>query len=79
MIDTLRAFRLTADDFVIRLSSRNAWHDFFVSHKGDQAKEYEFYQLIDKLEREAPDQSEQKLKQLGLDEFSNIVESKEEA
>src|SRR5271157_5249288 len=29
LIDTLRAFGLTADDFVVRLSSRNAWQDFF--------------------------------------------------
>src|SRR5205823_14961730 len=29
LIDSLRALKLTADDFVIRLSSRNAWHDFF--------------------------------------------------
>ena len=29
LIDTLRSFGLTAQDFVIRLSSRNAWHEFF--------------------------------------------------
>src|SRR5882762_2121322 len=29
LIDSLRAFGLTAGDFVIRLSSRNAWQDFF--------------------------------------------------
>ncbi len=29
LIDTLRAFGLTAEDFVIRLSSRNAWHEFY--------------------------------------------------
>ena len=29
LIDTLRAFGLTAEDFVVRLSSRNAWQDFF--------------------------------------------------
>lgn len=28
LIDTLRALGLTSDDFVIRLSSRNAWQDF---------------------------------------------------
>src|SRR6266536_2427850 len=50
LIDTLRSFGLTEKDFVIRLSSRNAWHDFFLQHQGDPAKEYEFYQIIDKLE-----------------------------
>src|SRR5215467_10424545 len=54
LIDTLRSFGLTGADFVVRLSSRNAWHDFFVSKVGDQAKEYEFYQVVDKLEREEP-------------------------
>src|SRR5213079_679762 len=52
LIDSLRSFGLTEKDFVIRLSSRNAWHDFFVRHEGDPAREYEFYQIIDKLERE---------------------------
>src|SRR5438046_1712345 len=52
LIDTLRVFGLTDADFMIRLSSRNAWHEFFLDHKGDPAREYEFYQVIDKLERE---------------------------
>ena len=29
LIDSLRAFGLTAEDFVVRLSSRNAWQEFF--------------------------------------------------
>ena len=66
LIDTLRSFGLTAQDFVIRLSSRNAWHDFFVRHNGDPAREYEFFQIIDKLEREAPEQSDEKLGRMGL-------------
>jgi len=35
LIDTLRSFGLTAADFVIRVSSRNAWHDFFESRIKD--------------------------------------------
>ncbi len=31
LIDALRAFGLTEKDFVIRLSSRNAWHEFYKS------------------------------------------------
>ncbi|HYT59681.1 MAG TPA: histidine--tRNA ligase [Haliangiales bacterium] len=81
LIDSLRALKLTADDFVIRLSSRNAWHEFY--QRGPQtpdpgprtadpgprtpdAAEYEFYQVIDKLEREDPAQSDAKLKALGF-------------
>jgi histidyl-tRNA synthetase len=66
LIDTLRSFGLTQADFVIRLSSRNAWHDYFLRQHGDLAREYEFYQIVDKLERQAPEESAQKLSQLGL-------------
>ena len=66
LIDTLRAFGLTEADFVLRLSSRNAWQEFFLEHKGDPAREYEFYQTIDKLESEEPVVSEQKLSALGI-------------
>ena len=66
LIDSLRALNLKADDFVIRLSSRNAWHDFFLQQHGDLNREYEFYQVVDKLEREAPEASQQKLADLGV-------------
>ena len=66
LIDTLRSFGLTESDFVIRLSSRNAWSDFFKQGRGDAAREYEFYQVIDKLERTSPEENEQKLAALGF-------------
>src|SRR6266851_986995 len=66
LIDTLRAFGLTEKDFDIRLSSRNAWHDFFLERGGDAAKEYEFYQAVDKLEREKPEESDKVLQGLGF-------------
>ncbi|EEF57229.1 histidine--tRNA ligase [Pedosphaera parvula] len=66
LIDTLRSFGLTAEDFVIRLSSRNAWHDYFNQRCTDESKAYEFYQIIDKLEREQPEQSKTKLSALGF-------------
>src|ERR1041385_8647056 len=66
LIDSLRSLGLTERDFVIRLSSRNAWHDFFLARKGDPAREYEFYQVVDKLDRQEPEQSDQKLRGLGF-------------
>ena len=66
LIDALRAFGLTAEDFVIRLSSRNAWHDFFKQGGGDAAHEYDFFQAIDKLERSSPEESEKKLSAMGF-------------
>jgi histidyl-tRNA synthetase len=68
LIDTLRSFGLTEADFVIRLSSRNAWQEFFQSRAGDKdaAKAYEFFQVIDKLERTPADETEKKLSALGI-------------
>ncbi len=77
LIDSLRALKLTSEDFVIRLSSRNAWHEFFQrgtrnAEPGTQdpglaaAKEYEFYQIIDKLGREDPAQSDARLSALSF-------------
>jgi histidyl-tRNA synthetase len=66
LIDSLRALGLTRADFVIRLSSRNAWQEFFARGGGDPARAYDFYQVIDKLEREAPAASALKLQALGF-------------
>src|SRR6266853_1030312 len=51
-IDTLCAFGLTKDDFVVRVSDRRAWqrHLGAMSIKGEQ--QYAVLQAIDKLERE---------------------------
>ncbi|MGO8926106.1 MAG: histidine--tRNA ligase [Limisphaerales bacterium] len=75
LIDTLRSFGLTERDFLIRLSSRNAWRDFFQQGQGDAAQEYAFYQIIDKLERETPEQTDEKLKRAGfsLAEVSSFI------
>src|ERR1700744_343941 len=77
LIDTLRSFGLTAGDFILRLSSRKSWHDFFKQGGGDAAREYEFFQTIDKLERNAPEESEKKLSMLGfsLAKVNEFIES----
>jgi len=90
LIDVLRSFGLTAEDFVIRLSSRNAWHDFYERGRagkqgesgtaaGGKDHEYEFFQIIDKLERTEPDESERKLSALGFSllEVKSFIESGE--
>ena len=66
LIDALRSFGLTEQDFVIRLSSRNAWHDFFLQGGRDSTQEYDFFQAIDKLERSDPGENEKKLAALGF-------------
>lgn len=79
LIDTLRWFGLTAEDFVIRLSSRNAWQDYFSARCHDHTKAYEFFQVVDKLEREDPAKSDEKLTALGfsLDELNHFIEAGE--
>lgn len=66
LIDSLRALGLTANDFVIRLSSRNAWQEFFAKRCSDTSREYDFYQAIDKMEREDPAKTSEKLSSLGI-------------
>jgi histidyl-tRNA synthetase len=69
LIDTLRSFGLTEQDFVIRLSSRHAWQEFYQNgkRKGENgAAEYEFFQAIDKLERTTAEESDKKLSALGF-------------
>src|SRR6478609_7106133 len=66
LIDSLRAFGLKSDDFVIRLSSRNACQYFFQKRNGKPEQAYAFYQAIDKLEREEPAESEKKLAEVGI-------------
>src|SRR5215831_16974059 len=81
LIDTLRAFGLTEADFVIRLSSRNAWQEFYEGRrtKAEAGKEdaYAFYQVIDKLERENPEESRKKLAVLGftLEEINEFIQA----
>lgn len=79
LIDSLRAVGLGADDFVIRLSSRDAWRDFYRQRHGHEERSYEFYQAIDKLERDTPEQSAAKLQPLGfqLEEITSFVRAAE--
>jgi histidyl-tRNA synthetase len=81
LIDTLRSFGLTADDFVIRLSSRNAWQEFYERQVQTPAAgvddEYQFFQIIDKFERTPPEESQRKLAALGfsLEDVDAFIDS----
>lgn len=66
LVDVLRSLGLTPEDFVVRLSSRQAWQRFFEARGGDPGRAYEFYQVVDKLDREAPEVSSEKLRSLGV-------------
>jgi histidyl-tRNA synthetase len=83
LIDALRAFGLTEKDFIIRLSSRNAWQEFFEGRRqkaegrNNTSDAYAFYQVIDKLERTPSEETEKKLSSLGfsLAEVNQFIES----
>ncbi len=77
LIDTLRDLKLTSDDFVVRLSSRRAWQDFFENGDGQEKDAYDFYQIIDKLDREDPAVSGEKLAKLGFSiyQINDFIES----
>ena len=76
LIDTLRDLKLSSDDFVIRLSSRRAWQEFFENCGGKESDAYDFYQIVDKLEREDPAVSGEKLAKLGFsyDQVNDFIE-----
>ena len=76
LIDTLRDLKLSSDDFVIRLSSRRAWQEFFENGGGKESDAYDFYQIVDKLEREDPAVSGEKLAKLGFsyDQVNDFIE-----
>jgi histidyl-tRNA synthetase len=67
LIDSLRGLGLGAEDFVVRLSSRRAWQEFYRVRGGEGAREYDFFQVVDKLEREEPEVSGRQLQELGLE------------
>lgn len=79
LIDTLVSLGLSKEDFVIRLSSRNAWQEFFSKRCPDESKAYAFYQIVDKIEREERTVSETKLRELGFsfDEVNTFITSGE--
>src|ERR1043166_4714854 len=77
LLDALRSLRLTAEYVLLPLSSRQAWQQFFSQRCSDSALAYDFYQIIDKLERETPAVSQNKLGALGfkLDEVQAFIEA----
>ena len=76
LIDSLRALGLTAQDFVIRLSSRNAWSEFYAKQGAAPENAYAFFQIVDKLEREEPLETTRKLGELGIahDSVTTFIE-----
>jgi len=73
LVDVLREFGLTSADFVVRVSSRGAWQDFYARRNPDPSRAYDFYQAVDKLEREEPEVSRKKLADLNVS-YDEVLE-----
>ena len=65
-IDTMREFGVSADDFVIRLSNREIWNGFLAEKNIAAEHINAFLGIIDKIERNKPEETEKKLVELGL-------------
>lgn len=65
-VEVLRAFGLTAEDFVIRLSDRRAWTTFLKGRGIPEEATADFLAVIDKLEREPAESVQAKLQAFGL-------------
>ena len=66
VVDVLRDFGFTEQDFVVRLSSRTAWQKFFAGAGGPADREDEFFQIVDKAERIPPEKTDEALAGLGV-------------
>jgi histidyl-tRNA synthetase len=64
-IDLMLDFGFRGEDFVIRLSNRDAWIDFMRAESMAMENLQEFLQIIDKMERESPETTDKKLTALG--------------
>lgn len=79
LVDVLRGLGLTSEDFVVRLSSRKAWQGFFEAQGGQAGKAHEFFQAVDKIEREDEATLSRKLEPTGvtLDAVRRFIEAGE--
>ena len=66
LIDLLRSFGLNEADFVIRISDRTAWYDFLALHGVEKERAGEFLGIVDKMEREPAEKTEEKLAPFGI-------------
>jgi histidyl-tRNA synthetase len=85
-IDMMRACGFSEEDFVVRLSSRTAWQNYFQANakRADGAAltaddEYEFFQIVDKAERAPKEKTVAALAKFGMtaDALLAFMRSKE--
>ncbi len=65
-IESMLAFGFVAGDFVVRVSDRQAWIDFAKKYGVGEESVPEFLNIVDKVEREKPEELDKKLAAFGL-------------
>ncbi len=65
-VDTMREFGFGAGDFVVRISSRAAWQQFFAGAGGKPEDEHELFQIVDKAERAGAEKTHAALEKFGI-------------
>jgi histidyl-tRNA synthetase len=66
LIDILRGFGLGPEDFVVRLSDRDAWLQFASGRGVEEGRLLDFLGVVDKLERAPEAESRRKLEDFGI-------------
>jgi histidyl-tRNA synthetase len=75
VIDTLRAFGLTEKDFVVRLSDRQFWTEYMDELSMPESQRYAFIQAIDKSERESREKTEERIREILIDQAAERLVS----
>lgn len=70
LIDLLRYFGFGPHDVTIRLSSRLAWQDFLEQFEIQKERAIEFLNIVDKMEREPQEKTEERLAMLHRPELT---------
>ncbi|MGB8353277.1 MAG: histidine--tRNA ligase [Chthoniobacteraceae bacterium] len=66
IIDLLRGFGFKQEDFVVRVSDRRAWAAFATTRGVADDRLLDFLAVVDKLERNSPEESAKKLGEFGI-------------
>lgn len=79
-IDLLRDFGFTQNDFLVRISDRNAWAEFAATRGVGEDRFLDFLGVIDKLERDPEAETRRKLEALGIqfEEVQRFIEKPDE-
>ncbi len=65
-IDCMREFGFTENDFVVRVSDREVWIRYAAEHGVPEEQVGDFLAIIDKFERDRPEESQKKLDAFGM-------------